>query len=93
LFLQLLPEVIRLAKNEYANFVIQRILEVANHGLVDQMAEYVKLSVLDIATHKYACRVLQRVKLFFFYFFIFMILYTDFLVCKIKGSFLLKFVS
>jgi len=64
LFLQLLPEVIRLAKNEYANFVIQRILEVANHGLVDQMAEYVKLSVLDIATHKYACRVLQRIVIY-----------------------------
>lgn len=64
LFLQLLPEVIRLAKDEYANFVIQRILEVANHGLVDQMAEYVKLSVLDMAMHKYACRVLQRIVIY-----------------------------
>lgn len=64
LFLQLLPEVIRLSKDAYANFVIQRILEAANPGLVDQMAEYVKLSVLDMSTHKYACRVLQRIVLY-----------------------------
>jgi len=64
LFLQLLPEVVRLSKDPYANFVIQRIIEAANQGLVDQMSEYVKFSVLDMATHKYACRILQRIVIY-----------------------------
>lgn len=64
LFLQLAPDTIRLAKDQYANFVIQRIIESANPGLVDQMIEYIKFDILSLATHQYACRVLQRIVMY-----------------------------
>jgi hypothetical protein len=61
MFYQFLPEILRLSRDQYANFVLQRLIENLSVDLVDSIADKVKKDTLIMATNQYACRVLQSV--------------------------------
>jgi len=61
MFYQFLPEILRLSRDQYANFVLQRLIENLSVDLVDSIADKVKKDALIMATNQYACRVLQSV--------------------------------
>ena len=68
MFYQFLPEILRLSRDQYANFVLQRLIENLSVDLVDSIADKVKKDALIMATNQYACRVLQSVTFFSFKF-------------------------
>lgn len=59
MFHQVLPDTVRMSCNEYANFVVQRLLENIDKDLLAVMVDHIKKDVFTLATHPYACRVLQ----------------------------------
>jgi len=59
MFHQMLPDAARMACNEYANFVLQRLLENVSQELLSVVIEHIKKEIFTLATHPYACRVLQ----------------------------------
>lgn len=61
MFYQFLPEILRLSRDQYANFVLQRLIENLTSETVDAIVEKVQKDALIMATNQYACRVLQSV--------------------------------
>ena len=58
---QFFPEIIRLSRDQFANFLLQRLIENLRVDLVDSLAEKVKNDCLAMATNQCSCRVLQSV--------------------------------
>lgn len=59
-FMQLVPNVVRLSKNQYGNFVIQRLIENSSFKMIDSMIKNIGLDLFEMATDEFACRVLQK---------------------------------
>jgi len=55
------PEILRLSRDPFANFLMQRLIENLRMDLVDSIAEKVKKDSVAMATHQCACRVLQSI--------------------------------
>jgi hypothetical protein len=58
---QFFPEIIRLSRDQFANFLLQRLIENLRVDLVDSLAEKVKNDCLAMATNQCSCRVLQSI--------------------------------
>jgi hypothetical protein len=59
-FEAVVPETARLAKDVFGNFVVQKLFEKGDLEQKAALNTKVQGSVMDLACHKYACRVMQK---------------------------------
>jgi len=60
IFEAVLPETVKLAKDVFGNFVIQRLLEKGSSQQKSTLASKMSSEIVDLACNKYACRVIQK---------------------------------
>lgn len=60
IFAEMQPNLLMLMKDQFANNIMQKIIEIGNKEQCQWILEIVKSHLMDLGSHKYGCHVVQR---------------------------------